>query len=308
MPSYISHAIMGEELHNEATKERIIFKTDISKSELRGYSLGADLSYLSKQVKSNPHDFYTRDFFISMIRYIKENKLTENSNVMALLYGHIAHYFLDIKTHPLIYYLECGCERVGIISNHDLIEGYISAYLSQTILNRDIMDIPPEYFSKINIANPEISNLLNSVYGKIYGDYHITRSYQRIINLFITLETCIKKYFKSKKMLITISQFENFLKENNLTTKDIINEEHQIYTNPITGEQHSESFIELYNQSIQMTLEAIYEVNRYLYDGNPIGNLDKVFNDLSYDTGVACSLGTKMTYVRKRILRRKNSR
>ena len=58
-------------------------------------------------------------------------------------------------------------------------------------------------------------------------------------------------------------------------------------------------FIELYNQSIEITTNAISEVNRYLYDGNSQDTLNKVFTDLSYDTGVDCSLGTKMKYVRK---------
>lgn len=306
MPAYISHAIMGEQLYKEAS-EQSLFKLPISESELRGYSLGADLSCLSKKVKSNSHDIDTREFFVSMIKYIKENKLIENSNIIALLYGHIAHYFLDTNVHPLIYYLEYGCEKVGMISSHNIIEGYLSSYLSKIILRKDIMDIPPSYFNQINLSQPEVSNLLNSVYGQIYGDYHITNSYKRVINLFTMIELFIKKILRSKKILLIISEFETFLKENNISREELINEGRSIYTNPITGEEHSESFIELYNQSIQMTLEAIYEVNKYLYDGTTIDMLNKTFTDLSYDTGVKCSLGTKMTYVRKRTLKRKNS-
>lgn len=304
MPSYISHAIMGEQLY-DICKEESLFMLPISKQELRGYSLGVDLSYFSTTVTKNPHDYNTKMFFITMIQYIKENKLIENSNVMALLYGHISHYFLDANTHPYIYYLEYGCKRVGVISNHDLIEGYLSSYLSQAILNKDIMDITPEYFNKINLSLPEISELLNSVYGKIYGDYHMIKSYRKIIELFTTIEIFIKRTFKSKKLLLKISNFESFLKTNELSSSDLTNDKHQIYTNPITGEIHSESFMDMYNHSIQTTVEAIHEVNRYLYNGKSIDVLDTVFTDLSYDTGVPCSLGTKMTHVRKRTIRRK---
>ena len=76
MPAYISHAIMGEQLYNELNKAGNIIKTDISKEEVRGYSLGADLAYLSKKLKHDPQNYNTRDFFINIIEYIKENKLT----------------------------------------------------------------------------------------------------------------------------------------------------------------------------------------------------------------------------------------
>jgi hypothetical protein len=60
-----------------------------------------------------------------MISYIKQNNLVDNKHIMALLYGHIAHYFLDTQTHPFIYYLEIESHTVGPIPNHDLVEGYL---------------------------------------------------------------------------------------------------------------------------------------------------------------------------------------
>ena len=49
-----------------------------------------------------------------------------------------------------------------------------------------------------------------------------------------------------------------------------------------------------------MSLDAIEKVNKCLYSNESISTLDTVFTDLSYDTGVKCSLGREMTYVRKR--------
>ena len=49
-----------------------------------------------------------------------------------------------------------------------------------------------------------------------------------------------------------------------------------------------------------MTLDAISKVNNYLYGNMPLSSLERVFKDLSYDTGVSCSLGKKLIYVRKR--------
>jgi len=299
MPGYISHSIMVENLYNEAKKEGNILKIPISKEELRGYSLGADLAVFSKKISKDPHDFNTRDFFLCMIKYIKENNLKENSSIISLLYGHIAHYFLDINAHPLIYYIECGCSKVGLLSNHDLIEGYISSYLSKEVLGMDIMEIKSDYFNQINISNIEISKLLNYVYGNVYNDYEIVKSYRKVIDSLTMLENVIKSGFFSKEMLIVISKFDLFLEENNLTFTEIINENHNTFTNPITGEKYNQSFMDLYIKSIEMTLNAIEKVNNYLYSNDSFEKLNNVFTDLSYNTGVTCSIDKKMIYVRK---------
>ena len=291
---------MGEELYEKARKDENLFKINISKEELKGYSLGIDLSLLSKNIIKDPQNSNTREFFIKMLKYIKENKLIEKDSVISLLYGHIAHYFLDINTHPFIYYIEIGCQKAGLISNHNLVEGYLSSYLANTILDKDIMEIKSEYFNHLNLSDIQISKLLNSIYGEIYRDYQIVKTYRRTLGIFNMLENIIKSGLFSKEQLIKLSGFNKFLEINSLTLSEITNENHNIYTNPITGKKKSESFIELYDKSIEMTLEAILLVNKYLYSDAPLETLEPVFSDLSYDTGVPCSEGKKFAYVRKK--------
>jgi len=114
------------------------------------------------------------------------------------------------------------------------------------------------------------------------------------------LESFIKNGTISKKFLITFSKFSEFMYRNKLEYNDLTNETKELYTNPVTGEIHNESFLELYYKSIDMTLDAIIKVNEYLYGNVSLSSLEKVFQDLSYDTGVSCSLGKKLIYVRKR--------
>ena len=113
------------------------------------------------------------------------------------------------------------------------------------------------------------------------------------------LENVIKSGFFSKEILIVISKFDLFLEENNLTFTEIINENHNTFTNPITGEKYNQSFMDLYIKSIEMTLNAIEKVNNYLYSNDSFEKLNNVFTDLSYNTGVTCSIDKKMIYVRK---------
>ena len=53
-----------------------------------------------------------------------------------------------------------------------------------------------------------------------------------------------------------------------------------------------------------MTLEAIYEVNRYLYEDKSISNLYKVFTNLSYDTGLPCNIEKNKVYKRVKEIRK----
>jgi len=138
----------------------------------------------------------------------------------------------------------------------------------------------------------------------MYGDPRIMNTYQMVINLFSMLENILKSGMITYENIIQISNFKIFLERNNLTIEEITNEYNDTYTNPVTGEKHNESFIELYDKSIEMSLDAIEKVNNCLYQDKPIDTLDSIFTDLSYDTGVKCSLGKQMSFVRKRQLKR----
>lgn len=301
MPSYIAHGLMGKNLYQEIQKSNRHAKIPINQGEVEVHSLGIDLSILSKKTKTDPANSLTGEFFIEMARYIKEHGLIENSGVISLLYGHIAHYFLDTNTHPLIYYIEKGTQSVGPITNHDLVEGYINSYLTKQILGQDIMDTYPDFFNQLDLSNKEESSLLNEIYGSLYGDPHITKSYKKFISIFSMIETLIKKGRISKEALIQLSRFRQYLERNGLSEREITNEDHGVYTNPVTGSRHTESILDLYYRAISMTLDAIEEVNKYLYDGYPITILNSVFTGLSYDTGVDCKLGKNMVHVRKRV-------
>ena len=133
--------------------------------------------------------------------------------------------------------------------------------------------------------------------------YWEPKTYRYVLNLFTLLEKSIKSNLLSKKEILKLLKFKEFLEKNNLSKEEITNELNYIYRHPITGETHSESFLELYLKSIEMTKEAIDKTNKYLYDNKSIDNLDEIFTNLSYDTGVDCSLGRNFVHTRKRIKR-----
>lgn len=290
MPAYLSHAIMGEDLYHQVAQNDHLFRVPIQLSELKAFCLGQDLSLFSGQLNHyDSHNQKTRIFFIHLIQYIKENNLKEDPTTMALLYGHIAHYFFDVTAHPFIYSIQSNCNAKPFISSHTLIEGFISSYLLESILKKNYMSIKEDYLGVLNLSNQNVIATLKNVYLSTYKDKNVLLSYKAIFNAFKALEKLIKTpSFITKDFLVKKTNFLQFLEKNQLDRSDLINEFHLPWKNIHNEEVHFESLRELYYQAIAKTIEAIHEVNKYIYDNNKTVSLEHIFNDLSYDTGLPC--------------------
>ena len=301
MPAYLSHAIMGEDLYKKSESDEKLFKVLVKKESLKANSIGQDLSIVSNTLnKYDAHNFNTKLFFMNLVKYIKDNKLYENECVMSLLYGQIAHYFLDVNTHPLIYYIEAGCKSFNAISSHKLVEGYLSSYMAEKILGQDYMNLKGSYLGHLDSNDKDVQDLIKWVYMKTYGDKQALFSYKSEFSVLKFVEDITKNpNLSSKEKLIEVSKFREFLEMNKLSLGEITNDFNTTWTNPQTNERHNESFMELYDKSINESQEAISKVNGFIYDGNSIDTLNSVFTDLSFDTGVSCSLGKDLKYVRK---------
>ena len=296
MPSYISHAIHSEELYKELNKEDLL-KEDIKLNRLRGYSIAYDYAYLVP--KMDNHNNSAKDYLLYLVNYIKENNLQENTDAMAYLYGHISHFYFDAYTHPLIYYIEKGCMPTSFLPSHFMVEGYLNSYLSQNVLNKDIMDVKAGYFSDVNLFDPEIKELILKSYKKVYNKNNVMLSFIMVHDFFNLIESLYKDTFKTMEFAKNLTKFDFFLKRNKLSLSEMANDEHNDWLNPVTGKLHNESFLELFYQSIDSSLEAIDEINNYLYNNGDFDNVIKVIPDLSLETGLPKSKGLKMLYKRR---------
>ena len=303
MPAYLTHAIMGNTIYNNAKSDNKLFKINIPLPTLKASTLSPDLAKLSKS-DFNSHNKDTDLYFFNMIEYIKENKLYNDLDAMSLLYGNISHYFLDVYTHPLIYYISENCVSLNKLNSHILTEGYISSYMSEKEQHTDYMNLKSNYIGSLNFANPNLKNLIRETYYKTYNDLTILKSYKTTFELIKLIEKLTKENrFTSKEKLIKLSKFKEYLEINNLSKEDLTNEQKEYWINPVTNEKYNESFIELYNKALTKTYEAIYHVNKYLYDTESKYNLYKIFTNLSYDTGVSCNLGKNLIYVKKKSIK-----
>lgn len=297
MPAYMTHALHGEETYQNLAKEKLL-ETEVHKKQMTTFSLGIDLSchdYIT-------HNTKTQDFLLNFIKKVKEEKHIETSDVIAMLYGHICHYFLDTNLHPYIYYIEKGTQKVPgqFLSSHMLVEGYLSNYFMKERANESVTTVKANRFFTNQIGNT-CEEILNAVYQKTYQLENITRNYRAILTLLLLGETVIKNTpLGNQKLCETVVSFQRFLKANELTLEEINNEEHELWKDPVSGFYRTANPMDLYEKSIQDAIQGIAEVNKYLYGSKSIEALELVFPNISYDTGENLNRAQIMQYTRKR--------
>jgi len=302
MPAYITHAIMGEVTYKLLLKNNYL-KIPVNSQAIKTFSLGVDLANRNSRHAEMAHNKDTGLLFLIMIDYIKKNKLYNNANVMAFLYGHIFHYFLDKNTHPYIYYMEMGLKKVGLISTHVFFEGVIDSYLSREILETDIFSLNGvDYCLSENVSDITLREMLDYSYKKLYQIKNMSDSYNYILNIFKTLERIVKSKLCSNhsdgvKKILLVDEYFNM---NNLNSQIILNLNNDLWLHPVTGEEHTESFEQLFNKSIEESIEAIEIVNSVIYAERSIDKIYSLFPNISYDTGIDCNYGRQFKYKRKK--------
>ena len=291
MPSYKTHSIHGELIYPEIDK-----KTEIKKEDLKSYCMGPDAMIETDYKTFNyQHANKVREFFTTILKYIKENKLQDNGEVMAYLYGNIDHLVLDALTHPLIYYMTEDIERQHKIRPHGLVEHWIDDYTVQKYDRNKML-----YYYKWFITNNDLMKLVNEVYKEVYGVNHEGLKYSFGMFSNIMYDTLARRNAVGiVPLVIKIINIGDFIYKKNLDrVLPYLNLEHNIWTNPETGEELRESFDDLWKKAIEISLETISDVNKYLYQDKQLTN-QLILNDTSYNTKLPCKNGQSLKYVKK---------
>lgn len=236
MPAYVSHTIMANEVY------RKIDNHNVDKSYMITFSLGCDLSKHSK-CRVDTHKIKQEEFILNIVKYIKENNLTNDKECIGLLYGHICHVILDETVHPLVRTVNHSCIRHK--KNHTLIEGHYDYYLSNKKYNVKInkLDNKRLFSGKVN---KKISKLLDTVYEQTYNTKNLSFYYS--LNLYIYRRVKLLYKIFGLKLLKIFSGYNKFLKRNN----DIDFKEDELN--------------KLYDQSVEEAIIYINKINKILYD------------------------------------------
>ena len=84
-----------------------------------------ECNFLLKNIKINKENKEKKHFN----SFENLNKLQDNNEVMAFLYGHLDHFILDLTVHPLIYYMTGDKEQEFKFNYHALVEMWMDDYV-----------------------------------------------------------------------------------------------------------------------------------------------------------------------------------
>jgi len=294
MPAYKTHAIYGELVLPKIDK-----KVEIKKEDIKIFSFGPDaLIPTDYKLFEYQHNHKVKLYFEAILKYIKKNKLQDNSEVMAFLYGQLDHYVLDCFTHPLIYYMTEDVDSKHFMNQHALVEMWLDDYVMEKYDKNDKF-----YFKKNHISDKNLLLLINKVYKKVYNSSNEANKYNLGIMLMTLLDAIGRdNYNLISPLILTVFNIGNITFNKSDRVIPYLNLNHEKWTNPVNGEIYTDSFDDLWDKSIEVYLETINDVNKYLY-------LDKKFynslisQNISYNTGFPCKKREKFVYIKKYLKR-----
>ena len=256
MPNYKTHSI-----HSEEVLKDIDTYVDIDKDELNKFSFGPDSILLTDyKLFEYQHCNKTKEYFETLLRIIKEEKLLDDKQVIAFLYGQLNHYVLDLITHPLIYYMTENMPKHYKINPHTLMEMWLDDYV---IINYK----KEENYNKVLILNKNLKNVINHLYMKLFHKKNMYKDYQFGMLSFQEFDKVIRK---NKNFLLRIIDKyfkigDIFYQKNIDRIKPFLNLEHDVIYHPVTGEPSKYSFDDLWYKEIETAKDTIEDANNYLY-------------------------------------------
>ena len=320
MPATAVHAYFAQDLNDILPKE-IKNKLDVDRLKTFGQSTDSLMFYNlfsilpGKKIRDFQKYFHTnktQEFFINLINYIKENDYTEDIDVNSFLVGAICHYVLDSTVHPYIYY------KTGYFNKNDKstykynnVHTFMETFLDNDMIKRRESINPYKFnISKFSFDTSKFSNELNDTIkytfketfdvdnmDKIY--YKSLKQMRNSIFIFRQDRYGIKKFFYKLADTFTskrVFRFEAISYHYPLNDRhNFLNENHKLWRNPCDYSLTSEeSFLDLYLRALKLTKVMICASFDYI-NGKDI-ELEKVFINKSYITGLDCELDKELKY------------
>lgn len=291
MPSYKTHSV-----HGELILPYINNNVKISKEDIKIFCIGPDTMIATDyKLFDYQHANKIKEYFESLLKLVKQNKLQDNSEVMAFVYGQIDHYILDTIMHPYIYYMTEDLPKNNVMIPHSLIEMWIDDYILKKF---NISE--KKYYHKLKINSKKLKELINNLYDKVYNKSLSYLKYKYGMLLINIFDIKVRRNsIKVAPFLAKILNIGDIIYHENLNQiLPYLNLDNNEWSNPETGEISNDSFDDLWQKSIDISLQTIEDINKYLYYDKKINN-PYILNNISYNTGLPCEKGQSFQYIKK---------
>lgn len=261
-----------------------------------------NLGTLAQRTKVN-------EYFENIIDYITKNKLKDNKEILAYLYGSICHYVLDSYCHPFIIY-QAGyvLNNLKYRGNHEKIETTIDAYIYKSKENKELKNaklanklLPRVCFDntlKDALTYTFLTTFSKANMGSIYEQSLHTGNF--LLKYFVTDRTGIKKIIYTLKDFLSYTSHRKYSNLSFHITKinnDYLNINKETWYHPVNKKPSNLSFIELYERATKEASKKIKAIDTYLNTSKiSKQELLKIIGNLSYTTGLDCNQKQTLKY------------
>ncbi len=308
MPSIVTHHYFSKDVYDKLDNS---IKDKINLDIYHIFAQSFDNFYYYKL--TNPFSSYGKEirklgeigqrtninlYYKNIIKYIDENNLRDNKDVLSYLYGSILHYVLDKNCHPLIIYTT-GMSSVDnkYRGGHEKMEVSFDAYMYNKKTGKDLykaklgdMLLPRVKFSS------ELKNCVTYTFKNTYKVDNIGNVYNKSVNsgnfllkYFVTDRIGFKRFIYS--IVDKLNRYGRMYSNLSFHVKNIdtslFNLNHGEWCNPIDKKLISTlSFLDLYNESITEGVYKISSINDYFNNKISLDKVLEIIGNNSHVTGV----------------------
>lgn len=304
MPDSVTHFYLAEDAYKS-------LKPDIDYDYLMMGAQGPDplfyyhyqpwkKGYNASKIASIIHHENTKAFLDTFIKYAKNS----TKQVKGYIMGFLCHYALDTTAHPYIFYVTGNYSKKHkeYRGNHLRLERAIDAILiSEKGINPKYFKVY-EYFN-IQDFTKEFEETMDKVIEEVHGFKNIgpmfVEACKDMRSIFKNMSydpTGIKKaVYKVVDSFTTGPTLYQTLSYNiNIKKHDYMNRLNNVWKHPVTGDESTETFDDLYNKALSKATNLISKTMDYFKNGSE--EIFSLIENIQYDTGLDCQDKRKMKF------------
>ena len=319
MPATATHAFFAKDVYDILPGD-IKKNLSISRSKMFAQSTDSLMFYnlLSVMPGKNIRNFQkyfhknqTQEFFLNLLKYIKDSNI-KDKDTLSVLFGFITHYALDSTIHPYIFY-KTGCfiKNKPSTYKYNNIHTFMETFIDNDMIRRRLKTNPYEFqFSKFCFNTSPFSDNLNKTINYTFYNTFKLKDMDKIYYKSLKQMNFFLKYFRQDRYGIKkniYKFFDSFTSKNTFRLEalsyhyplkdrhNFLNSNHSTWRNPTTYDMTStESFVDLYLKAIKIAKILTCASFDYLNDKEI--DLEKIFDNTSYVTGLNCESKKELKY------------
>lgn len=317
MPNVVTHGLMALDVYNQLESSRV--KSAIAKYP-KAYLLGSNgpdiLFYynvfpwqdqkVNLKVADYGHAVHSTNinaFYNVGMRFVMDVKDEKRKEILlAYLAGHLMHWALDSLAHPFIFYRSGKLEGITRY-HHYRYESMIDSLMVLYVKRRKLTQLHAKRFVNVDAEERRvIASFYQSMLANVYDIYE---NQDVIESAIVSLKNILGFLYDPHNITLPIIQglekqmasdwaFSSHVVGSKIdATYDVLNLKHETWSNPTDiTDTSTQSFIDLYNESIDLGLKGIALMNDVM--GGKESTFDSLLQGACYDSGRA--EGIEMKY------------